>query len=70
MLEAEWAYLNRPERLSDLAALNFEHLQLMPIMPQQFGLVSDIVPAQPDGTIIPDDLSDAVSVSSSGQPQE
>lgn len=70
VLEAEWAYLNRPERLSDLASLNFERLQLMPIMPEQFGLVSDVVPARPDGGIISGDLTGAVAVSSSGQLQE
>lgn len=37
MLKAEWAYLNRPDRLMDLADLNYERLQLMPIQGNQFG---------------------------------
>ena len=42
MLNAEWAYLNRPERLADLAALNFERLQLLPITREQFGEVAQV----------------------------
>lgn len=42
VLEAEWAYLNRPERLADLADLNFERLQLLPITRDQFGSVAQV----------------------------
>lgn len=42
VLEAEWAYLNRPERLRDLAQLNDAQLGLVPVAAEAFGRLGQV----------------------------
>jgi len=48
---AEWAYLNRPDRLRQLVDVNFDRLGLMPMEPSQFGTAASLpypTPKLPD----------------------
>ncbi|MDG1425619.1 cell division protein FtsL [Rhodobacteraceae bacterium nBUS_24] len=42
ILRAEWAYQNRPERLQDLADLNYDGLKLLPLSADHFGRVDQV----------------------------
>jgi hypothetical protein len=65
IMNAEWAYLNRPERLADLADLNFQTLQLVPLAAQHFAEL-DTIPLPPRRVSAP---NMPVSVSSDGGKQ-
>ncbi|MCB5197621.1 cell division protein FtsL [Loktanella sp. TSTF-M6] len=66
MLRAEWAYLNRPDRLTDLAELNFDRLGLLPLSPDSFGDARYIVYPIPD--ILP--ITNPIDVTSIGPSTE
>ncbi|MDO5604258.1 MAG: cell division protein FtsL [Paracoccus sp. (in: a-proteobacteria)] len=80
VLRAEWAYLNRPERLRELVALNAGRLNLAPISADQFVDVPKVAfppppvrgpPRRPENFIPPDgaEITDADPSPSEQEPQ-
>lgn len=71
--KAEWAYLNRPDRLRELVNLNFERLGLMPMEPAQLGFAAEVAfPRVPLAEGLPGtlDLSKSVDVQGNLAPKD
>jgi hypothetical protein len=67
VLRVEWAYLNAPDRLAHLVALQNGRLGLVPMGPQHFGTVAEITFPQRKprpGVAVPEAEIDAILLAS------
>lgn len=62
VLRAEWAYLNRPDRLRELAVMNFEALELVPLEPEQFGRVDQVAFPPKEALDLTDSITETFDV--------
>jgi hypothetical protein len=68
MQKAEWAYLNRPTRLKELATVNFDRLHLLPLEPEQMADGKSVAFPAPAAPAVPP-AGDAPAALSAGASQ-
>lgn len=67
ILNDEWAYQNRPDRLRDLVLANFDALGLVPMSPDSFGSVEQVAfPPEPEPALPQQGFNDPIAVGSDG----
>jgi hypothetical protein len=67
---AEWAYLNRPDRLRELSTINFDRLGLFPLEPGQFGQIDQVSYPIPPAPLVTGTMDVAGTIDLSGRPAD